>query len=113
MLLNRVVFYNLFESLTALTGAVSTLTDHCITGITADRERCRTLMEASAGIATALCPYHRLSEICRNSQSSIKIQPYRPRTGTGRTPVELPLNWNRFWDPYAMTETTTDMKQAM
>ncbi|MFN2926179.1 aspartate ammonia-lyase [Lachnospiraceae bacterium YH-ros2228] len=52
-----VAFYNLFESMEAMTGAVRTLTDHCITGITADKERCRTLMESSAGIATALSPY--------------------------------------------------------
>lgn len=52
-----VVFYTLFESVTALTGAVQTLTDHCITGITANEKQCRKLEESSVGIATALCPY--------------------------------------------------------
>jgi aspartate ammonia-lyase len=52
-----VVFYKLFESITTLTGAVKTLTDNCVTGITANRDQCRTFVERSVGIATALCPY--------------------------------------------------------
>jgi aspartate ammonia-lyase len=52
-----VTFYNIFESIEAMTGAIKTLTDNCILGITANRERCRDLMESSAGIATALSPY--------------------------------------------------------
>lgn len=52
-----VLFYNLFESIETMTGAVKTLVDNCISGITANRERCRALMESSAGIATALSPY--------------------------------------------------------
>ena len=107
-----VVFYNLFESLTALTGAVSTLTDHCITGITADRERCRTLMEASAGIATALCPYIGYQKSAEIAKAALK---------SNRTVRELVLEEHlmtaaeleQVLDPYAMTETTEDMKQAM
>ena len=107
-----VVFYNLFESLTALTGAVSTLTDHCITGITADRERCRTLMEASAGIATALCPYIGYQKSAEITKAALKAN---------RTVRELVLEEHlmtaaeleQVLDPYAMTETTEDMKQAM
>ena len=107
-----VVFYNLFESLTALTGAVSTLTDHCITGITADRERCRTLMEASAGIATALCPYIGYQKSAEIAKAALK---------SNRTVRELILEEHlmtaaeleQVLDPYAMTETTEDMKQAM
>ena len=52
-----VIFYKLFESLTCLTGAVKTLTDNCIVGIVANKERCETLVENSVGIVTALCPY--------------------------------------------------------
>ena len=107
-----VVFYNLFESLTALTGAVSTLTDHCITGITADRERCRTLMEASAGIATALCPYIGYQKSAEIAKAALK---------SNRTVRELVLEEHlmtaaeleQVLDPYAMTEATEDMKQAM
>ena len=52
-----VLFYNLFESLDTLTGAVKTLVDHCICGITANEKHCRELVESSVGIVTALCPY--------------------------------------------------------
>lgn len=52
-----VIFYKLFESLIALKGAVQTLTVNCIAGITANKERCETLVYNSVGIVTALCPY--------------------------------------------------------
>ena len=52
-----VIFYNLFESIDTLTGAVRTLIDNCISGITANRERCASLVESSVALATALCPY--------------------------------------------------------
>ena len=52
-----VIFYNLFESLDTLTEAILTLTKNCIRGITANRERCRDLLESSVGIITAVCPY--------------------------------------------------------
>lgn len=52
-----VIFYKLFESLVCLTGAVQTLTVNCIAGITANKERCESLVYNSVGIVTALCPY--------------------------------------------------------
>lgn len=52
-----VLFYNLFESLDAMKGAVNTLTSNCIEGITANENECRRHLEASVGIVTALCPY--------------------------------------------------------
>ncbi len=52
-----VVFYKIFESIDTLTGAVRTLIDNCILGITANRERCEQLVESSVSLATALCPY--------------------------------------------------------
>lgn len=51
-----VIFYNIFESIDTMTGAVATLTDNCILGITANREHCAALVESSPAIATALCP---------------------------------------------------------
>lgn len=52
-----VIFYNIFESIDTLTGAVQTLTDNCIKDITVNRDRCEQLVESSVAIATALCPY--------------------------------------------------------
>ena len=51
-----VIFYKLFESLTALKNAMDTLTKNCIIGITANKEVCKELLENSVGIVTALCP---------------------------------------------------------
>ena len=48
-----VIFYKIFESIDTLRGAVETLIDNCILGITANRERCRALVESSAALATA------------------------------------------------------------
>ncbi|WP_294375247.1 aspartate ammonia-lyase [uncultured Clostridium sp.] len=52
-----VLFYNLFESIETLENAISTLIDNCISGITANKYRCKELLESSVGIVTALCPY--------------------------------------------------------
>ena len=51
-----VLYHKLFESLAALTGAVETFVDNCITGITANADRCRELVDGSVGIITAICP---------------------------------------------------------
>lgn len=52
-----VIFYKIFESIDTMTGAVRTLIDNCILGITANRKRCEQLVESSVSLATALCPY--------------------------------------------------------
>ena len=52
-----VLFYNLFESMTTLENAVKTFVDNCVSGITANENRCKELLGQSVGIATALCPY--------------------------------------------------------
>lgn len=52
-----VVFDALFQSITALTGAVNTLTANCVRGITANQQRCLELLNASVGTITAVCPY--------------------------------------------------------
>ena len=40
-----------------LTYAVHTFVDNCVTGITANEERCRELVESSVGVITALTPH--------------------------------------------------------
>ena len=52
-----VVFDALFQSITALDGAVRTFTVNCVEGITANEERCLELLDSSVGIITAVCPY--------------------------------------------------------
>ena len=48
--------YCTLSSLRMLTAAVDTLTKRCVEGIEADRERCRSLVQGSIGLVTALAP---------------------------------------------------------
>ncbi len=52
-----VIFYCLFQSITTMTNAVQTFVDNCVTGITANEDHCRDLVENSVGIITAICPH--------------------------------------------------------
>lgn len=51
-----VLYHKLFESIIVLTGALQTFTDNCVSGITANEERCREHVENSVGVITAICP---------------------------------------------------------
>lgn len=65
-----IVFYCLFQSIDTLTYAVQTFVDNCISGITANEERCRELVENSVGIITALCPhigYQKSAELAKRA----------------------------------------------
>ena len=52
-----VIFESLFQSITILTNGAMTFADNCISGITANEERCRQLVDSSIGVITALCPH--------------------------------------------------------
>ena len=63
----------LFASLTSLTAACKTLADHCIDGITANKEFLRSQVEASIGVVTVLNPligYDAATSIARRALSS-------------------------------------------
>ena len=52
-----VIAFNLFQSVDMLTQACHVMREKCVTGITANRERIRQLLERSIGVVTALVPY--------------------------------------------------------
>lgn len=52
-----IIAYNLFTSLDMLGRACRTLADRCVDGITANRKTCRSMVEHSIGLVTALNPY--------------------------------------------------------
>jgi aspartate ammonia-lyase len=52
-----VIAFNINQSMKILIQAVRTLTYRCVKGITANRERCSSLVKHSIGIVTALNPY--------------------------------------------------------
>jgi aspartate ammonia-lyase len=51
-----IIAHSLFESLKHLRRGVETLTERCVRGITANRERLRSMVEHSIGLVTALNP---------------------------------------------------------
>ena len=51
-----VLYHRLFESINALRGALETLIDNCVVGITVNADRCQALLDNSVGIITAICP---------------------------------------------------------
>ena len=52
-----VLFYQLFESISAMTNAVDTFIENCVIGIRANEKQCRENVEKSTGIVTAMAPY--------------------------------------------------------
>ena len=65
-----IIFYCLFQSIDTLAYAVNTFVDNCISGITANEDRCRELVENSVGIITALCPhvgYQRAAKLAKEA----------------------------------------------
>ena len=69
-----VVFYQLFESITALTSAIKTLTENCINGIEVNKERCNDLVNSSVGIVTALNPYIGYVNAANIAKESLKTE---------------------------------------
>ena len=67
-----VLYHKLFESIVALTGAVQTFTDNCVVGITANKERCRELVDGSVGVITAICPKVGYKESATIAKEAIK-----------------------------------------
>lgn len=97
-----VIFYNLFDSITTLTHAIDTLVDNCILGITANREHCKSLLDASVGITTALCPYIGYKKAAKLAKESLSSNvPVRTLVLKYHLMKEKELNI--ILDPYSMT----------
>lgn len=67
-----VLFFNLFESIETLTNGIKTFNENCISGITANRERCRDLVDNSVGIITAINPYIGYERAAKIAKTSLK-----------------------------------------
>ncbi len=98
-----VMAHNLLESIRLLANACEVFVEKCVSGITANEERCRELVELSMAMVTSLAPkigYDRAAEIAKESAK------------TGRTVRELcrerkvlpEEELNRALDPVGMTE---------
>ena len=97
-----VIFYTLFESIETLGHAAQTLTDNCILGITANEKHCKDLVNASAGIATALCPSIGYAASAALAKESLKTDvPVRTLAVTKGYVTEAEAD--KLLDPYTMT----------
>ena len=98
-----IIFYNLFQSIDTLGFATETFVDNCITGITANEERCRELVENSVGIVTTLAPvigYQKAADIAKKA-----LRENRPvREIILEENVLDPEEVSRILDPVSMTE---------
>lgn len=98
-----IIFYNLFQSVETITYAVETLVDNCVTGITANVEHCRSMVENSVGIITAVCPhigYQKAAQVAKEAiKTGVSVQELliREELLTGE---ELDIIIN----PFSMTE---------
>lgn len=65
-----VINFNLLQSIEILTNAISVFSAKCVTGIEANRERCKIYSEQSISIATFLSPkigYHKTAELVKEA----------------------------------------------
>jgi fumarate hydratase class II len=98
-----VIAHNLLESVRILGNVADIFAEKCVSGITANRERCKELIELSMAMVTSLAPkigYDRAAEIAKESAR------------TGKTVRQISLEkkvlpeaeLNAALDPVAMTE---------
>ncbi|MBQ9481224.1 MAG: aspartate ammonia-lyase [Clostridia bacterium] len=98
-----VIFFQLFESIRALTGAVKTLTVNCIEGIEANEERCAEWVDRSVGSVTALNPYIGYKKAAEIAKESLKTgEPVKSIVLRRGLMTEQQLS--EVLDPVALTE---------
>ena len=107
-----IIFYNLFQSIETLTYAVHTFVDNCIVGITANRERCRTLVDNSVGVITAIVPH-----IGYDAAAKIAAKAINSGCPVRELILEEGLLSNeqldRILDPFSMTEPGISAKELL
>lgn len=98
-----VIFYQLFESITSMTHAAATFRENCVTGITANAQKCAEYVENSTGVVTAVTPYlgyAKSAEIAKEAlKTGISVREIILRDGLMHE-EEL----DRVLDAYAMTK---------
>lgn len=107
-----VIFYKLYESIETLANGVNTLRENCIEGITANRNRCKGLVDNSVGIITAIVPHVGYKVAAKIADKAI---------ATGESVIELVLNesvltksqLDEILDTIAMTEPGIAAKHLM
>ncbi|MFQ5838228.1 MAG: class II fumarate hydratase [Thermoplasmata archaeon] len=87
-----VIAYNLIQSIEIAIGGIGAFTERCVQGIKADRERCRSYVEWSTAMATALSPrigYERAAEIAKKAYAEGRTVREVALEDSALTPEEL------------------------
>ncbi|MDD6927570.1 MAG: aspartate ammonia-lyase [Candidatus Borkfalkiaceae bacterium] len=104
-----VIFYQLFESIRALTGAIDTLIKNCVDGIVVNRERCEEWVNRSVGIVTALNPYIGYKKAAEIAKESLKTgEPIKSLVIRKKLMDEAKLD--EVLNPFLLTEPETERK---
>ena len=107
-----IIFYCMFQSIDTLAYAVQTFIDNCVSGITANENRCRQLVENSIGIVTAICPhvgYQKSAEIAKEALATGESV----RTIILREGLLTAEELDSILDPVHMTEPGISRKDIM
>ncbi|NCE65268.1 aspartate ammonia-lyase [Pseudoflavonifractor sp. 524-17] len=107
-----IIFYNLIESVETLTFAINTLVDNCVEGITANRARCRDMVEHSVGIITAICPHVGYEAAANVAKKAIQTGE-SVRSLTIREGLLDESRLNKILDPYSMTQPGISGKELL
>jgi fumarate hydratase class II len=98
-----VIAFNLLQSVDILANAAKLLRERCVTGLEADRERCKELVEQSLAMCTALAPkigYDEAAAIAKEAYSSGRTV----REVAAQKGVLSPAELDATLDPRAQTE---------
>ncbi|MFY9214627.1 MAG: aspartate ammonia-lyase [Tissierellaceae bacterium] len=98
-----VLLYNLYESIETLGNGVRTFRENLIVGVTANEERCKSLVDNSVGVITAIVPHVGYKNAAKIAKIAIKTgQPVREIALEEGLLSEEELD--EILDPFAMTE---------
>jgi aspartate ammonia-lyase len=97
-----VIAYDLTQSLMILTNAIRTFTERLVKGIEANEERCKVLLEKSAGIALALNPFIGYSKAAEVAKEAL-ARGVTLRQVVLEKKLLTEEQLNEILDPYAMT----------
>ena len=103
-----VMVFNIIQSLEILTNVVRVFREKCIIGITANRDRCKDMVDRSVGIITALVPYigyEGATKLAKEVMGSDKTVPEIISEKGTFTPEEI----EKILCPKAMTEPSSDV----
>ena len=98
-----VLFYNLYESIETLGNGVATLRENLVVGVTANEERCKSLVDNSVGTITAIVPHVGYKNAANIAKKAIKSgEPVRKIAIAEGLLTKEELD--EILDPFALTE---------